>query len=168
MVDGRMTATLPGSLTLKSKVQQSIKLARPGGRDMFLRFPSNLLHDGKVIGNGTLDIDDIDIDTMDILLLQILSQNAGESFYGYRPTALLMCPISGSKKQFRRIGCATLDEDSLDVFEACDREEVIYCEVSSTSCLASQKSRGRITTINQRKLILRFTHLQRNQCPFID
>ena len=125
MVDGRMEATLPGSLTIKARVQRSVKIAKPSEMQIALRFAFNLLIDGNVIGNGTLDTDDIDVDNVDVCLLQILAQKRAESYVGYRPTALLICPNLGSKKQFRRIGCATLDEESRDLFERCAHEEII-------------------------------------------
>ena len=125
MVDGRMEATLPGSLTIRARVRQSIQIAKASEMQVALRFAFNLLIDGNVIGNGTLDTDDIDIGSADVCLLQVLAQKEAESYYGYRPTALLICPILGSKKQFRRIGCATLDEDSRDLFQRCNSEEIV-------------------------------------------
>ena len=124
LVNGRMEAAQPGRLTIRAKLRAHIQLVAPSEPGALLRFPSNVLHEGLVIGNGLLDARNDEISLDDWWLVQIQTQMPLDSFIPYHPTMLILRKNPASSSEYHRYGCATLDEDSLGFFDQCKHEEL--------------------------------------------
>ena len=110
---GRATS---GCLLIRAAVQGPVEIVPPVD-SVPLRFPLDVIYEGKAIGNCAYDVDDDDGGSNgdSLYLVQIRRQEPLDSNYPYHPTALLV--RKSEAMEYQRVGCATLDEDYLGFFE---------------------------------------------------
>ena len=119
---GRM---LSGRLVVRAKFHGPVSVVAPHETGALLRFPLDIVHDAKVIGNCAFDVDDRDgLNKMDLYVVQIRKQNPWDSNFPYHPSALLIRQRECVKAEYERVGCAALDEGYLDLFDNCRPTEL--------------------------------------------
>ncbi|KAL9000246.1 MAG: hypothetical protein Q9169_001148 [Polycauliona sp. 2 TL-2023] len=126
-----MGSVLGGYIRMRGRLRQLSCTTGTLRWGELLRFRYDLWSEGDtLVGNGQFDADRDD-NAEEVWLLQMKFQEEGDCFFPYHPTALMLERLSGSLLRFVRLGCAVLENDQLDFFDAFLQVSTFICESRS-------------------------------------